>query len=231
MSKILIVEDDCNISEMVSNYLTNEGFEVRAAFDGLEAIKCFEQEDFDLVLLDLMIPGLDGMKVMKAIRETSVTPIMIVSAKDSDADKAMGLGFGADDYITKPFSLVELSARIKANIRRATKYVQVVEKQENEVICIGDLEIDLQRYEIRKKGEVVKLTSKEFEILKLLATNRERVYTKAQIYSLVWNEEYYGDDNVINVHIRRLREKIEDDNANPIYIKTVWGIGYKMGEV
>lgn len=230
MEKILLVEDDLNISEMVSDYLSNEGFEVRTAFDGIEALKVFEEETFDLVLLDLMIPKLDGMRVMKGIREKSLTPIMIVSAKDSDGDKAMGLGFGADDYLTKPFSLVELSARIKANIRRATRYAQANTDLKSQIIKIKQLEIDLENYQVKKQGEIVKLTSKEFEILKLFATNKNKVYTKAQIYGAVWEEEYYGDDNVINVHIRRLREKIEDDATNPIYIKTLWGIGYKMEE-
>lgn len=228
MDKILLVEDDANISEMVSDYLINEGFDVKVAFDGGEALQMFESDTFSLVLLDWMIPKLDGMGVMKRIREKSLTPIMIVSAKDSDGDKAMGLGFGADDYLTKPFSLVELSARIKANIRRATKYIVAEEKTSPQIIKVRELEIDLEKYEVRKNGQVIKLTSKEFEILKLFATNKNRVYTKAQLYQAVWQDEYYGDDNVINVHIRRLREKIEDDTSNPTYIKTLWGIGYKM---
>lgn len=230
MEKILIVEDDINISEMVRDYLTNEGFEVKTAFDGVEALQVFEKETFDLVLLDLMIPKLDGMRVMKGIREKNLTPIIIVSAKDSEGDKAMGLGFGADDYLTKPFSLVELSARIKANIRRATRYTQSDKSKQSQVIKVRELEIDLENYQVKKGGEIIKLTSKEFEILKLFVTNKNKVYTKAQIYEAVWGEEYYGDDNVINVHIRRVREKIEEDNSNPVYIKTLWGIGYKMEE-
>lgn len=227
MEKILIVEDDINISDMVSDYLANEGFEVKRAFDGVEALQIFEREAFDLVLLDLMIPQLDGMRVMKGIREKSLTPIIIVSAKDSEGDKAMGLGFGADDYLTKPFSLVELSARIKANIRRATRYTQSHETKQPQIIKIRELEIDLENYQVKKRGELIKLTSKEFEILKLFVTNKNKVYTKAQIYQAVWGEAYYGEDNVINVHIRRVREKIED-TAEPVYIKTLWGIGYKM---
>ena len=228
MENILLVEDDVNISEMVSDYLSNEGFEVHVAFDGIQALQIFEKDVFDLVLLDLMIPKLDGMKVMKRIREKSLTPIMIVSAKDSDGDKAMGLGLGADDYLTKPFSLIELSARVKANIRRATKYTKSNEINKSQMIKVGELEIDLENYKVKKKGQIIKLTLKEFEILKLFALNRNKVYTKAQIYQAVWNDEYYGDDNVINVHIRRLREKIEEDTSNPVYIKTLWGIGYKM---
>lgn len=231
MERILLVEDDVTISEMVRDYLSSEGFEVKVAFDGVEALQVYEKEDFDLVLLDLMIPKLDGMRVMKGIREKSLTPIIIVSAKDSDGDKAMGLGLGADDYLTKPFSLVELSARVKANIRRATKYTKVNEDKKASILNAGDLEIDLENYQVKKKGQIIKLTSKEFDILKLFAINKNKVYTKAQIYEAVWQEAYYGEDNVINVHIRRLREKIEEDPTNPVYIKTLWGIGYKMGEV
>lgn len=231
MHKLLIVEDDRDISEMIADYLVNEGYEVSQAFDGLQAIEKFGKTHVDLVLLDLMIPKLDGMSVMKHVRKESLAPIIIISAKDSDGDKAMGLGLGADDYLTKPFSLVELAARIKANIRRATKYVQVQpQEKKDEVIKVGNLEIDLQNYVLKKKDETIKLTSKEFDILKLFAMNKNRVYTKAQIYEEVWQEPYYGDDNVINVHIRRLREKIEDDPNKPVYIKTLWGIGYKMGD-
>ena len=200
MEKILLVEDDQNISEMISDYLTNEGYEVKRAFDGVEALELFKKEAFDLVLLDLMIPKIEGMSVMKSIRRDNLTPIIIVSAKDSDSDKAMGLGLGADDYLTKPFSLVELSARVKANIRRATKYTAAIAKEPQQVLHIRDLEIDIQNYALKKRKEEIKLTSKEFEILKLFALNRNRVFTKAQIYQSVWQEEYYGDDNVINVH-------------------------------
>ena len=157
---------------------------------------------------------------------------MIISAKDSDLDKAMGLGFGADDYISKPFSLVEVSARIKANIRRATKYVTpIIEERKNEILHTNDLNIDILNFTVTKRGENLKLTSREFGILKLFATNKNRVFTKAQIYGFIWDDIYHGDENVINVHIRRLREKIEDDPSKPIYIKTLWGIGYKMEDI
>lgn len=150
----------------------------------------------------------------------------MMSAKDTDVDKAIGLGLGADDYICKPFSMIELAARVKAAIRRSTKYSAVELK--DETIQIGDLIIDPINFTVEKKGRQLKLTLKEFEILKLFVKNQNRVFTKAQIYTLVWNEEYYGDDNVINVHMRRLREKIETDPSNPEYIKTLWGIGYKL---
>lgn len=232
MNKILLVEDDIAVSDMLKDYLVNDGFEVKTAYDGQEAIEKFNCEKFDLLLLDLMIPKIDGMTVMKTIREKSLTPILIISAKDTDLDKALGLGFGADDYIAKPFSLVEVSARIKANIRRATKYMCTsVEEKKNDVLNIRGLNINLLNFKVTKNGEYIKLTSREFAILKLFATNINRVFTKAQIYGFVWEDVYYGDENVINVHIRRLREKIEDDPSKPIYIKTLWGIGYKMEDV
>jgi len=227
-NKILIIEDDIAISEMVKNYLIKDGFLVTTAFNGEEGIVKYLNDDFDLVILDLMMPKLDGMETMKLIREKSSVPILIMSAKDSDVDKAIGLGLGADDYITKPFSMIEISARIKAGIRRATKYSSNQKAEENVPIKMGDLTVDLDNFLVIKNGQPIQLTSKEFEILKLFINNPNRVFTKAQIYSFVWKEEYYGDENVINVHMRRVREKIEDDPSNPQYIKTLWGIGYKL---
>lgn len=227
-NKILIIEDDIAISEMVKSYLIKDGFLVTTAFDGEDGIVKYLNDDFDLVVLDLMMPKMDGMETMKLIREKSSVPILIMSAKDSDVDKAIGLGLGADDYITKPFSMIEIAARIKAGIRRATKYSSNQKTEENVPIKIGDLTIDLDNFLVIKNDQSVQLTSKEFEILKLFINNQSRVFTKAQIYSFVWKEEYYGDENVINVHMRRLREKIEDDPSNPKYIKTLWGIGYKL---
>ena len=185
-------------------------------------------DNFDLVVLDLMMPKMDGMETLKLIREKSSVPILIMSAKDSDVDKAIGLGFGADDYITKPFSMIEISARIKAGIRRATKYSGSQKEEEKVPVKLGNITIDLENFLVIKNGQQIQLTSKEFEILKLFVSNPNRVFTKAQIYSYVWKEEYYGDENVINVHMRRVREKIEDDPSNPKYIKTLWGIGYKL---
>ncbi|MFJ7951767.1 response regulator transcription factor [Lysinibacillus sp. NPDC096418] len=225
-SRILLVEDDVSIQEMVQEYLTKEGFAVETAADGEIGLIKFAQSSFDLIILDIMMPKIDGLEVVKLIREKSAVPILMMSARDTDVDKAIGLGLGADDYICKPFSMIELSARVKAGIRRSTKY-SAPEKQE-EVIRIGDLKIDIINYTAWKKDEVIKLTSKEFELLKLFSKNSNRVFTKAQIFQYIWNEEYYGDENVINVHIRRLREKIEDDPSNPKYLKTLWGIGYKM---
>ncbi|PEA56767.1 DNA-binding response regulator [Bacillus pseudomycoides] len=225
--KILLVEDDISIQEMVNGYLTKEGFVVAVASDGEEGLAKFSQDQFDLVILDIMMPKIDGLEVMNRIRKKSSVPILIMSAKDTDLDKALGLGLGADDYICKPFSMIELSARVKAGIRRSTTYSAPQQKQDD-MIVIGNLKMDTANFIVQKNDETIKLTSKEFELLKLFATNQNRVFTKAQIYSLIWNEEYYGDENVINVHMRRLREKIEDDPSQPQYIKTLWGIGYKL---
>lgn len=224
---ILLVEDDEAISEMVDNYLTMEGFQVTTATNGEEALQNCLQNIFDLVILDIMIPKLNGLEVLKIIREQAALPIIIMSAKDSDVDKALGLGLGADDYIAKPFSMLEFSARVKAVIRRATKYSSQAE-QKQEVLEIDNLKIDIVNFSITKSGQEIKLTSKEFSILKLFVTNRHRVFTKEQIYQTIWKDAYYGDENIINVHIRRLREKIEDDPSHPHYIKTLWGIGYKF---
>ena len=223
---ILLVEDDVSIQEMIEKYLTKEGFQITIASDGEEGVLTFLKGSFDLIILDIMMPKLDGLEVVRIIREKSAVPILIMSAKDTDVDKAIGLGLGADDYICKPFSMIELAARVKAGIRRSTKYS--APEQKEEMIGIGDLKIDPINFTVQKKEKQLKLTLKEFEILKLFVKNQNRVFTKAQIYNLIWNEEYYGDDNVINVHMRRLREKIEDDPSNPEYIKTLWGIGYKL---
>jgi DNA-binding response OmpR family regulator len=227
-NKILIIEDDLSISEMVKSYLTKEGFIITTALDGEDGMVKYLNDDFDLIVLDLMMPKLDGIETLKLIREKSSIPILIMSAKDSDVDKAIGLGFGADDYITKPFSMIEICARIKAGIRRATKYSGSQKVEEKVPVNLGNIIIDLENFSVIKNGEKIQLTSKEFEILKLFINNPNRVFTKAQIYSYVWKEEYYGDENVINVHMRRVREKIEDDPSNPKYIKTLWGIGYKL---
>lgn len=233
--KILLVEDDAEISEMLKNYLETENYEVVCAFDGEEACRKFDSVHFHLVLLDLMIPKITGMDVMRHIRKSSFVPVIILSAKDTESDKTLGFALGADDYITKPFSVVEALARIKANIRRAMQYDNtepqpaVSGKTEEEVITVGELTMNLSNYTLAKNGKPVELTAKEFEILKLLMQNPKKVYTKEQLYSLVWNDAYFGDENAVNVHISRLRNKIEEDSRNPRYVLTVWGIGYKLG--
>jgi len=232
MSKrILLAEDDPEISQLIEGHLTQENYIVYPAYDGEEAEALFLQEKFDLVLLDLMLPKVSGMDLLRRIREMSVVPVLIISARGSDLDKALGLGFGADDYVSKPFSMVELAARVQAAIRRATQYAQSESKADAPAtLSFRDLTLDLQTFSAIVNGKSVQLTSKEFGILKLFLTHRSRVFTKEQIYQRIWEDDYYGNENVINVHIRRLREKIEEDPSAPQYIRTIWGIGYKMGE-
>ena len=250
MNKILLVEDDGEIAVMLKEFLEMEQYYVEIAPDGECACEMFFAGDYRLVLLDLMIPKIRGMEVMKKIREKSTVPIMIVSAKDGDADKILGLGLGADDYITKPFSVTEVLARIRANIRRETEYrkrmgeqpgtaeqqadigrrTAAEESREGDgLLSVGGIVMDTDTYAVTKDGNLVQLTAKEFEILRLFLQNPRKVYTKEQIYSLVWNDAYLGDENAVNVHISRLRNKIEDDPRKPAYILTVWGIGYKLG--
>ncbi|WP_285889021.1 response regulator transcription factor [Paenibacillus polysaccharolyticus] len=229
--RLLLVEDDRSISEMVGPYLEKEGFDLTYAYDGLEAERLFNEAKpgFDLIILDLMLPHRSGMDVLQTIRARSLVPVLILSAKDGDVDKALGLGFGADDYLSKPFSLIELTARIKAAIRRANYTAQPAEEEAHDHrIILSGLVVDMETYEVEREGEPIKLTSKEFGILKLLVTHPGKVFTKAQIYASVWNDHYYGDENIINVHMRRLREKLEADPSAPRYIKTLWGIGYKL---
>lgn len=227
--KILLVEDDIEISTMLKNFLMTEKFDVTTAFDGQDACEKFFSDDYSLVLLDLMIPKMNGMAVMSKIRENNTVPIIIISAKDTDSDKTLGLGLGADDYITKPFSVTEVLARIKANIRRNTQY-SIGSANNSPSLSVGNLTMNINDYTVAKNNTVIELTSKEFEILKLLLQHPKKVYTKEQLYSLVWNDTYYGDENAVNVHISRLRNKIEDNPRNPQYIITVWGIGYKLGD-
>ena len=206
---ILLIEDDPEISSMLKNFLITENFQVDTAQDGECACEMFFSGDYHLVLLDLMIPKISGMEVMQRIRQKSTVPILIISAKDSDSDKTLGLGLGADDYITKPFSIIEVLARIKANLRRSTQYAPG--SQAPSTLSKGGLIMNPLDFSVTKNGIPVELTAKEFHILKLLLENPDRVYTKEQIYSHVWHDAYLGDENAVNVHISRLRNKIEDN--------------------
>lgn len=230
---LLLIEDDPAISTMVADYLSKEGYTTTVVDNGEQAIKQFQSNSYDLVLLDLMLPKLSGLEVLQLIRGESRVPILILSAKDNEVEKALGLRFGADDYITKPFSLLELAARVQASIRRATQYSNVKSDQEptSQLLSVGELMIDPDNFKVSKRNQEIKLTATEFQILKLFIQNPTRVYTKALLFQLIWKEDYYRDDNVINVHMRRLREKIEDDPSNPRYITTLWGIGYRLGEI
>lgn len=226
---ILIVEDETDVRDMIEEALTQPEYKIYTAGDGQEALEFIRRNDFiDLVILDLMLPKVNGMTVLKKVREQYTIPILILSVKDGESDKVLGLEYGADDYITKPFSIMELQARVKAFLRRTSIYHTNTKNLESR-ITIGDLTIETEDLVVKKKGVPISLTAKEFEVLKLFAGHPEKVYTKVSIYQEVWDEEFLHDDNVINVTIRRLREKIEDQPSDPRYIKTVWGIGYKLG--
>ena len=218
---ILLVEDDKNIREMVYDFLISENYSVKTAIDGNTAIEIFKNYSFDIILLDLMLPKSSGFEVLKYIRSVSVVPVIITTAKDSDTDKMLGLNLGADDYITKPFSIVELLARIKANIRRATVYSSSRNSQDM-VIQYKDLIINISKYVVSKSGIALNLTHTEFEIVKLLATNQGRAFSKEQLYNAIWKEPYYGNENVLNTHINRLRNKLSDGMEKNNYIKTLW---------
>lgn len=227
--KILIVEDDVNINNMIKESLIKEGYDAVQAFHGLEAVEKFQGEEYNMVIMDIMMPVMDGIEAMRRIREKRKVPIIILSAKGEDSDKIIGLGMGADDYIVKPFSVPELIARVKCNIRRAIYYNETKTNSENRIYEYGDVKFDMNNYTVTKRGKELTLTAKEMKILKLFFENPNRVFTKVQIYDSVWGgEEFLSDYNTVTVHMRRLRSKIEDDSNNPKLIETVWGIGYKL---
>lgn len=224
---ILIAEDNKEISNIIYKHLINNDYKVTKAFDGEEALMELKHRKYDLALVDVMMPKLNGFELITEVRRWSNIPIIILSAKDQETDKVLGLGFGADDYITKPFSLVELTARVQAALRRNKKYSVELSKEEK-VFTEDNLYIDFENYMVKNNGVEVKLTVKEFEILSLLVKNKDKVFSKERIYESVWGEEAIGEEKIINVHIRRIREKIEEDSNNPKFIKTIWGIGYKF---
>lgn len=224
-----MVEDDIEINELVYRHLKNEGFSITSVKDGELALQEFCRNDFDLILLDIMLPKLNGKEVLRKIRESSTIPVIIISAKDSELDKILGLELGADDYITKPFSLNELNARINASLRRIGYFKNSLPKESK--IQRGELTLDLDNYQLVKNGTPIDLTAKEFEIIKLLLENPKKVFTKTQLFSSIWQDDFMKDENTVMVHIRRVREKIEDNPSEPKYIKTIWGIGYKLGDI
>ncbi|MBN2285816.1 MAG: response regulator transcription factor [Tissierellales bacterium] len=226
---ILVVDDDKDIRNMIKIYLQNENFKVMLAEDGMKALQIIENHAIDLVILDIMMPEMDGMETCIKIRESQKMPILFLSAKGEDMDKIMGLSAGGDDYITKPFNPLELIARVKANIRR----VEVFDKSPKsemtgEIIEIDDLQLNIETHQVFLKDEEVHLTKTEFDILTLLAQNRGNVFSIEKIYNRVWKDEFFVTDNTVTVHIRKLREKLKDDYKNPKYIKTIWGVGYKI---
>ncbi|KLU58955.1 sensory transduction protein regX3 [Peptococcaceae bacterium CEB3] len=226
----LVIEDDIEINQLVAKYLQKEGFETNSVYDGREALSYIANQEYQLIILDLMLPKVDGQEVLRRIREKKTIPVIILSAKDTEMDKILGLGLGADDYMTKPFTIGELIARVKAQLRRYTDFNLNTNGAESKVLKHGDLELDTGTYEVTVDGLKKSLSAKEFAILKLFVSNPTRVFTKSQIFQAVWQEESLTDDNTVMVHISRLRTKIERDPSNPVYIQTVWGFGYKLGE-
>jgi two-component system response regulator RegX3 len=227
MTKILIVEDESSFSEAISFLLGKEGFETDVAENGRTALELFKASAYDLVLLDLMIPEVSGIEVCRAIRTTSMVPIIMLTAKDSEVDKVVGLELGADDYVTKPYSSRELVARIKAVLRRGTN--ESMDADSNSAIqAAGNIRMDVERHQVTVNGTLINLPLKEFELLEFLMRNAGRVLTRGQLIDRVWGGDYYGDTKTLDVHIKRLRSKIEEDPANPQLIQTIRGLGYKF---
>lgn len=231
LSRILIVEDDREINQLLTRYLSKEGYLTDSAYDGIQARDFLGANSYQLALLDLMIPGVDGYEVLRTIRKQGNIPVIILSAKDQEADKIIGLSLGADDYLTKPFTIGELVARVKSQLRRYLDFNVGDADHAPKLLKYGNLELDLDTYEVVVDGHRKPLTGKEFAILKLLLSNPTRVFTKSQIFRAVWQEESMSDENTVMVHISRLRTKIERDSSNPEHIQTVWGFGYKLGQV
>lgn len=226
--KILIVDDERDIRNIVSIYLENNDFESVQAENGVEALEILKTEKIDLAILDVMMPEMDGISLCIKIREKTNIPIIMLSAKDQDMDKVMGLTCGADDYVAKPFNPVELLARVRAQLRRYNELNPIAISSEE--LKYNDFVLNLSTHKLLKKGEEIKLTPTEFKILKLLWVNHGIVFSTEKIFEKIWGEDNFEVDNTVMVHIRNLRDKIEDDNKKPQYIKTVWGVGYKFGE-
>ena len=230
MAEILVCDDDKEIVEAIEIYLTQEGHHILKAYDGEQAIRVLQNHPVDLLIIDVMMPKLDGIRATLKIREKNALPIIILSAKSEDADKILGLNVGADDYVTKPFNPLELVARVKSQLRRYTQLGAMTEKKEN-IYETGGLMIDDDRKEVTVNGESVKLTPIEYRILLFLVQNQGRVFSINQIYENIWNEEAIAADNTVAVHIRHIREKIEINPKEPRYLKVVWGLGYKVEKI
>ena len=220
--KILVVDDEKLLVKGITFNLENEGYQVTAAYDGEAAVELAKKENFDLIILDLMMPVLSGTEACMKIREFSDVPIIMLTARSEDADKLMGLACGADDYVTKPFNILELKARIRALLKRSAGRPDAVRT----MLTVGDLSLDTQQRVAIRDGKTIDLTAKEYDLLELLMKNPRRVYSRESLMDLVWGYSYAGDYRTVDVHIRRLREKLEPDPANPVYIMTKWGVGY-----
>ena len=228
MFNILVCDDDKEIVDAIDIYLSQEGYHILKAYDGLQAIEIMKKEEVHLILLDIMMPNLDGIRATRKIRETSSVPIIMLSAKSEDVDKILGLNIGADDYITKPFNPLELIARVKSQLRRYTQLGNLATEEKEAVYVCGGLVVNDDLKTVTVDGEPVKLTPIEYNILVLLIKNQGKVFSIEQIYENIWNEEAIGADNTVAVHIRHIRKKIEINPREPRYLKVVWGIGYKI---
>ena len=228
MFNILVCDDDKEIVDAIDIYLSQEGYHILKAYDGLQAIEIMKKEEVHLILLDIMMPNLDGIRATRKIRETSSVPIIMLSAKSEDVDKILGLNIGADDYITKPFNPLELIARVKSQLRRYTQLGNLATEEKEAVYVCGGLVVNDDLKTVTVDGEPVKLTPIEYNIFVLLIKNQGKVFSIEQIYENIWNEEAIGADNTVAVHIRHIREKIEINPREPRYLKVVWGIGYKI---
>lgn len=228
MYNILVCDDDKEIVEAIEIYLSQEGYRILKAYDGEEVLKVLKTEKIDLLIIDVMMPKLDGIRTTLKIREKENMPIIILSAKSEDADKILGLNVGADDYMTKPFNPLELTARVKSQLRRYTQLGSSVDQEDQAIYTVGGLSINDDLKEVTVDGEQVKLTPIEYNILLLLMKNQGKVFSIDQIYENIWNEDAIGVDNTVAVHIRHIREKIEINPKEPRYLKVVWGVGYKI---
>ena len=226
MTKILVVDDEKMIVKGIRFSLLQEGWEVDEAYDGLEGLNKAKATEYDMVLLDIMLPEMDGLTVCQSIREFSNMPIIMLTAKGDDMDKILGLEYGADDYITKPFNILEVKARMKAIMRRNVRQSPEVQKNTEEVVSSGNLRVDLENERVFVSGKEVNLTAKEFDLLKLLVVNPNKVYSREKLLEIVWGADYPGDARTVDVHVRRLREKIEENAGMPKYVQTKWGVGY-----
>lgn len=230
--KILVVDDEKLLCKGLKFNLEREGYEVDCANDGFDAMEVFGKENYDLVLLDVMMPGMDGFEVCAAIREKSTVPIIMLTAKGDDTDKLLGFDYGVDDYITKPFNILEVKARVRALLRRASAAaLSETAPETGSFISAGDIKIDTEGRAVYKNSAEVDLTLKEYDLLLFLAENRGRVYSRENLLDLVWGDSFQGDIRTVDVHMRRLREKLETDPARPEYLLTKWGVGYYMAKI
>ena len=231
MYNILVVDDDKEIVNAIEIYLKREGYNIIKAYNGEEALEQISKNEIHLIILDIMMPEKDGIETLEEIRKTKTIPVILLSAKSEDYDKISGLDTGADDYITKPFNPLELIARVRSNIRRYVDFGNISKKENRNILKTGQLEVDDETKKVTVDGKEIKLTATEYNILKFLLKNKGKVFSISQIYENVWNEESYGAENIIAVHIRHIREKIEINPKEPKYLKVIWGIGYKIENI